>query len=197
MKGVLMPINSIKTQFSDTTKPTVSSGFPNSYWNREKRISQAMQLYNYSGLLIQRKNYIDALAFLEQVVHEYPDVASNVSGLQFSRAVCLKALNRIEEAKKAINTELIFDPNNPQVHKLKSDIQLDLKNQTTVYEIPVSQPSVESSKSCELCGIKLSYFERQFEKNWYICPNCGLLCYDINENDFKIFDEVIEKLPMP
>jgi hypothetical protein len=49
-----------------------------------------------------------------------------------------------------------------------------------------------------LCCIESVYFERQFGKNWYICPNCNLLRCDVSVSEAKVLDNgspVGSKLP--
>ena len=135
-----MTVNGLTTRSVCGAKPVVNLEFAGSNWHREKRISQAMELCNYSGLLAQRGEYAAALAFLEQVLIEYPDIATNISGLQFSRAVCLRAIGRFEEAQTAIRAELTLNPQYPSGHKLLAHIQRERQSQNLVCDMPVSPP---------------------------------------------------------
>lgn len=138
------------------------------------RTSHVLQLFKEGVALTSSGEYLEALGFFDQILIEFPDVASNVRSLQLSRAICLKELQRFREAQIAATAELLLRPECSACQELLDDIQTSYPNPRVI---------------CEICNTESVYFERQFNKDWYLCPNCNLLQYSVSKQEELTLDK--------
>ncbi len=138
------------------------------------RNSWVLELFREGVGLVKRGKHLEALGFLNQILIEFPDIALNTRNLQSARAICLKGLKRFREAQIAATAELSFQPENSNCWQLLNDIRISWS---------------KSKMVCGICNVEMEYFERQFNKDWYLCPNCNLLQYDVGEQDGIVLDK--------
>ncbi len=155
---------------------------------REEAARQAQELCNYAGVLSERKEPAAALAFLDQIAIEYSAVLGDLPDLQFSRAVCLKALKRYDEAEGAVTAELAVSEQRSSCYELLGNIQRQRQNEGFVCDTPTAARPEKTPKLCKLCGAESVYFEKAFNKDWYACRNCSLISYDVDESRAKLLD---------
>lgn len=156
--------------------------------SREEAVRQAQQLADYARLLSEKKDHVASLAFLDQIAIEYSAVLGNIPELQLSRAVCLKALKRYEEAEVAVTKEIGLGGPRSGCHELLNSIRQHRRNEGLVCDKTAPPRTERPQKVCRLCGEESVYFERAFEKDWYVCRHCSLLCYDVDERRAKMLD---------
>ncbi|MHC4742804.1 MAG: FkbM family methyltransferase [Planctomycetota bacterium] len=183
-KGPDIPNLSVTT----AVEPMIDVKLRVSQVSREEAVRQAQELCDYARLLSERKDHVAALAFLDQIAIEYSAVLGNIPDLQLSRAVCLKALKRYDEAEAAVTAEIALGGQPSVCNELLNNIRRPRQDKGLVGEKPVSPTPQKASKSCKSCGEESVYFERTFDKDWYACRNCSLLCYDVDEGRAKMLD---------
>ncbi|UCC99685.1 MAG: methyltransferase domain-containing protein [Phycisphaerales bacterium] len=174
---------------STDAMPVVDVQHPGASVSFERRTSQALELCRHGLALAKSGEHTAALAFLDQVLIEYPDVAPKMMGLQLHKGSCLRAVRRFGEAAQAIRNELSLDPNNSRCRKLLNDIQRESECGDLARDEGKFAPVAASSMRCELCNLQCLVFERQFERDWHICPNCNLIRSDVDESQAKVLDK--------
>ncbi|UCC22857.1 MAG: methyltransferase domain-containing protein [Planctomycetota bacterium] len=87
------------------------------------RKDRIVGLYSQAHNLAIGGDYAQALEFYDKIIADVPRLIFETPRINYERALCLKALGRIEQAEQAIRSCLSVRPDDPESLRLLSNIQ--------------------------------------------------------------------------